>query len=91
MRGIKFISIPTSIIGISDAAIGSKTAINNEYGKNLVGAFYDPVLIIVNTSFLTTLDDRNFSNGLAEIIKAGLIMDKQLFNQLCSFNIKTIR
>lgn len=79
MRGIKFISIPTSIIGISDAAIGSKTAINNDFGKNLVGAFYDPALIIVNTNFLATLDDRNFSNGLAEIIKAGLIMDKELF------------
>lgn len=73
MRGIPSIYLPTSVLGISDAAVGGKTAVNNQFGKNLIGAFYDPKLIIVNIDFLKTLDNRNFSNGLVEIIKIAMI------------------
>ncbi len=58
MRGISFISIPTTVLAMSDASIGGKTAINNQYGKNLIGAFYDPKCIIVNSEFLKTLSLR---------------------------------
>ncbi|KRX08377.1 RNA 3'-terminal phosphate cyclase/enolpyruvate transferase, alpha/beta [Pseudocohnilembus persalinus] len=91
MRGIKYFSISTTVLGISDAVVGSKTAINNSYGKNQIGSFYDPSAIFVNVNFLKTLDDRNFSNGLVEIIKMGMIKDIELFQLLEKFDLKSLR
>ena len=73
MRGIGLVLVPTTLLGMCDASIGSKTAVNNSFGKNLIGSFYDPKMVLVNVNFLKTLDQRNFNNGVAEIIKMGLI------------------
>ena len=79
------------ILAIADASIGSKTAVNTEFGKNLVGSLYDPSLIIVNPVFLDSLDDRNFSNGMAEIIKMGMIRDEKLFSWLKKYSMEDLR
>lgn len=81
-------SVPTTILGMSDAAVGSKTGVNNKYGKNMIGSFYDPVFIVVCMRFLKTLDDRNWSNGMAEVIKMALILDSELLEKLAKYDIK---
>lgn len=92
MRGINLVLIPTTLLGMVDASIGGKTAINNEYGKNLVGSFYLPKKIYVNVNFLSSLDERNFSNGMAEVIKAAILhSDKTFFEFLENCTIKEIR
>ena len=91
MRGVAFINIPTTLLSMVDASVGSKTAINTKFGKNLVGSFYDSKAIYVNVNFLKTLDDRNFSNGFAEIIKAALLVDKDLFHQLETCNVRDLK
>jgi 3-dehydroquinate synthase len=82
MRGIKFIQIPTSLIAQVDSSVGGKTAINHGFGKNLIGAFYHPQLVIIDHQFLQTLPSRHFRNGMAEVIKYALINDKDFFNYL---------
>lgn len=72
-RGIKYINVPTSLLGMVDAAIGGKTAINHIYQKNMIGSFYHPTYILYDYTFLRTLDQRNFRNGFGEIIKVSLI------------------
>lgn len=79
MRGIDYINIPTSTLSQIDSSIGGKTAMNLGDVKNIVGAFHQPRAVFVDTDTLTTLDDRNFYNGLAEAVKAGMIGDKELF------------
>lgn len=79
MRGIGFINIPTSLLAQIDASIGGKTAINTSFGKNLVGSFYNPSLIITDTQFLRSLNKREFISGYAEILKYGLINDYEFF------------
>lgn len=79
MRGIDYINIPTSTLSQIDSSIGGKTAMNLGDVKNIVGAFHQPRAVFVDTDVLTTLDDRNFYNGLAEAVKAGMIGDKELF------------
>ena len=69
MRGIDVIHIPTSLLGMVDAAIGGKSAVNLPQGKNLVGLFYHPKVVLINQSYLRTLPQREFCAGLAEIIK----------------------
>lgn len=91
MRGVKYVQIPTSLLAMVDASIGSKTGINTNFGKNLLGSFYDPVAVYVNSGFLSTLDDRNFRNGMAEIIKAALIADARLFAILLENTDETLR
>ena len=86
LRGIKYIQIPTSLLAQIDSSIGGKTAVNLEQGKNLVGAFYHPSMVIIDADVLETLDDENFACGMAEVIKYGLIMDKDLFNVLKKYN-----
>ena len=82
LRGIKFIQIPTTLLAQVDSSVGGKTAINISAGKNLVGAFYNPKGVIIDTSVLKTLPNREFKAGLAEVIKYALIKNKSLFSLL---------
>ncbi|CAN2239490.1 AroB 3-dehydroquinate synthetase [actinobacterium SCGC AAA044-D11] len=78
LRGINWHAIPTSLAGMVDAAIGGKTGINSEHGKNLIGAFHSPNSVIVDFTFLETLSDRDFNAGMAEVLKAGFIVDPKI-------------
>jgi 3-dehydroquinate synthase len=78
MRGIKFIQIPTTLLAQVDSSVGGKTAINVTQGKNLVGAFYNPSLVVISTYFLNTLSDEEYKSGLGEIVKYALIGNKRL-------------
>ena len=81
-RGIKFINIPTTLLAQVDSSIGGKTGINSKYGKNLIGTFYQPNLVISDTSFLKSLPKREIICGYAEILKHSLIMNKKFFSYL---------
>jgi len=78
MRGIKLIQIPTTLLAQVDSSVGGKTAINVTQGKNLVGAFYNPSLVIISTYFLNTLSDEEYKSGLGEVVKYALIGNKRL-------------
>ena len=78
-RGIAFIQIPTTLLAQVDSSVGGKTGVNHVLGKNMIGAFYQPRCVIIDTDVLNTLDDRQFSAGLAEVIKYGLIRDADFF------------
>jgi 3-dehydroquinate synthase len=82
LRGLGFIQIPTSLLAMVDSSIGGKVAVDMEQGKNLIGAFYQPDAVYTDPSLLTTLGDRLFSDGMAELIKHGLIRDKDLCQRL---------
>jgi 3-dehydroquinate synthase len=79
-RGVPYIQVPTTFLAQIDSSIGGKTAIDLETGKNLVGAFYQPSLVLTDTGVLKTLDKRQVRNGLAEAIKYGIIGDAKLFS-----------
>ncbi|MFW2438408.1 MAG: 3-dehydroquinate synthase [Arenicellales bacterium] len=81
-RGVPFIQIPTTLLAQVDSSVGGKTAVNHPRGKNMIGAFYQPRCVIADLSTLNTLDDRQLSAGLAEVIKYGLIRDLEFFNWL---------
>lgn len=81
-RGMKFIQVPTTLLAQVDSSVGGKTAINTPHGKNLVGAFYQPVLVLADCDVLTTLPEREKRAGYAEIIKYGLIDDTPFFEWL---------
>jgi 3-dehydroquinate synthase len=91
LRGIDWIAIPTTVAGAVDAAIGGKTAINSEYGKNLIGAFHSPIAVIVDTSWFLSLSDRDFAAGLAEVVKAGFISDGKILEIIGTSDILQIR
>jgi 3-dehydroquinate synthase len=78
-RGIPFIQIPTTLLAQVDSSVGGKTAVNHPRGKNMIGAFYQPRCVIADITTLNTLDDRQLSAGLAEVIKYGLIRDLTFF------------
>lgn len=82
LRGIDYIHVPTSLLAQVDSSIGGKTGIDLEYGKNLVGAFYDPKIVITDPAVLKTLPKANFVDGMAEVVKYGCIMDTELFHDL---------
>ncbi len=82
LRGVDFIQIPTTLLAQVDSSVGGKTAIDVPCGKNLVGAFYQPKAVIIDTRTLETLSDKIFSDGMAEVIKYGLIRDRALFEKL---------
>lgn len=81
-RGIPFIQIPTTLLAQVDSSVGGKTAVNHELGKNMIGAFYQPRCVIADTDTLDTLDDRQLSAGIAEVIKYGLIRDEEFLTWL---------
>ncbi|HOW36017.1 MAG TPA: 3-dehydroquinate synthase [Candidatus Omnitrophota bacterium] len=81
-RGIPYIQVPTTLLAQIDSAIGGKVAIDLSVGKNLVGAFYQPRLVLSDTALLATLDKRQIRNGLAEAVKYGVIRDRRLFNYI---------
>ena len=80
LRGVRLVLVPTSLLGMTDAAIGGKTAINTADGKNLVGAFYPPAGVLADTSVLATLPPAEYVSGLAEVIKAGFIADPAILD-----------
>ena len=78
-RGVHFIQVPTTLLSQVDSSVGGKTGVNHPLGKNMIGAFYQPRLVLADTATLRTLDDRQYSSGLAEVIKYGLIVDEPFF------------
>lgn len=81
-RGVPFIQIPTTLLAQVDSSVGGKTGVNHPLGKNMIGAFYQPQCVIADTDTLNTLDDRQISAGIAEIIKYGLIRDLEFLQWL---------
>jgi len=82
MRGVSFIQVPTTLLAQVDSSVGGKTGVNHPGGKNLIGAFHQPKLVLIDTETLTTLPDRELSAGLAEVIKHAVIADGQYFDWL---------
>lgn len=81
-RGVAFIQVPTTLLSQVDSSVGGKTGVNHPLGKNMIGAFYQPRCVLIDTDTLSTLDDRQLSAGLAEVIKYGLIDDADFFQWL---------
>lgn len=79
LRGIKFIQVPTTVLSQVDSSIGGKTGVDFDQYKNMVGAFHQPVLVYINCAVLKTLPDEQLSNGLAEVLKHGLILDADYY------------
>ena len=84
LRGISFVQIPTTLLAAVDSSVGGKTAVNIPEGKNLVGAFHQPSLVICDYETLDTLEESTFADGCAEVIKYGVINDTELFSKLKS-------
>ncbi len=81
-RGVRFIQVPTTLLSQVDSSVGGKTAVNHPLGKNMIGAFYQPASVVVDTDCLTTLPARELASGLAEVIKYGIILDGDFFQWL---------
>ena len=79
LRGVNFVQIPTTLLSQVDSSVGGKTGINNRFGKNLVGSFYQPKLVLIDTKTLLSLSDREFLSGYAEVVKYGIINDREFF------------
>lgn len=79
-RGIDFVQIPTTLLAQVDSSVGGKVAVNHLQGKNLLGAFHQPKLVIIDSAVLKTLDKRDYLSGLGEVIKYGLIYDEEFFS-----------
>jgi len=90
MRSVPYIQIPTTLIGQVDSAIGGKTAVDLPQGKNLLGTFYQPAAVFADLDFLETLPEKEFANGLAEMIKYGIIEDEKMF-RLLEENMEVIK
>lgn len=82
LRGVPFVQVPTSLLAQVDSSVGGKVAVNSECGKNLIGAFYQPKTVLIDTDCLKTLDKRFLADGMAEVIKYGCIRDEELFEVL---------
>ena len=89
-RGIDFLNVPTTLLSQVDASVGGKTGFNFNGLKNEVGTFKEPVAVIINTNFLTTIDDANFVSGFAEMVKHGLIYAPKHLEDLKNFNFEKI-
>ena len=86
LRGIEFVQIPTTLLAMVDSSVGGKTGINLKAGKNLVGCFHQPNHVFVDLEVLDSLSKREFSSGVAEIIKYGMLGNQQLFAELLSLD-----
>ncbi|XP_078173266.1 3-dehydroquinate synthase [Carex rostrata] len=82
LRGVNFIQIPTTLMAMVDSSVGGKTGINHPLGKNMIGAFYQPQCVLVDTDTLNTLRERELASGIAEVVKYGLIRDAAFFEWL---------
>ncbi len=82
MRGVNFIQVPTTLLAQVDSSVGGKTGVNHPQGKNLIGAFHQPQIVLIDTATLSTLPDRELKAGLAEVIKYGAICDPDFFDWL---------
>ena len=91
LRGMDWIAVPTTVAGMVDAAVGGKTGINSDYGKNLIGAFHSPIAVLIDRTWLTTLSDRDFAAGLAEVVKCGFIADGEILKLVASKSLADIR
>ena len=80
LRGIPYVSIPTTLLAQVDSCIGGKTGVNSSAGKNLIGAFHHPALVVADLDTLRTLPERIWNEGFAEVIKHGIIHDAELFD-----------
>jgi len=81
-RGVDFVLIPTTLLAQVDASVGGKTAINHPKGKNMIGAFHQPIKVLIDSNFLSTLPEREIKSGMVEMIKHGIIEDEDYFNWL---------
>lgn len=90
MRGIRFIQVPTTLLAQVDSSVGGKTAINHPLGKNMIGAFYQPIAVEIDTTVLKTLPENQIAAGLAEIIKYGAIIDEDFF-VWCEQNVVALK
>lgn len=81
-RGVAFLQIPTTLLAQVDSSVGGKTGVNHLQGKNMIGAFYQPRCVLIDTNTLDTLDDRQLAAGIAEVVKYGLIQDAGFFDWL---------
>lgn len=81
-RGIDFVQVPTSLLAMVDSSVGGKVGVNLPGAKNMVGAFWQPVLVVIDPEVLTTLPEREFAAGMAEVVKYGVIQDAELFARL---------
>jgi 3-dehydroquinate synthase len=85
LRGISFLQIPTTLLAMIDSSVGGKTAVNTEFGKNLIGTFYQPKGVLIDVSTLATLEIRELTAGFCEAIKQGAISNRELFDQTAEF------
>ncbi len=82
VRGIPFVQIPTTLLAHVDSSVGGKVGINHPKGKNLIGAFHQPLGVVIDTATLQTLPERDFQAGMAEVVKYGVILDEEFFTEL---------
>jgi 3-dehydroquinate synthase len=90
MRGIRFVQVPTTLLAQVDSSVGGKTAVNHPLGKNMIGTFYQPIAVEIDTDVLKTLPEREIAAGLAEVIKYGMIIDAEFFDW-CEQNVAALR
>ncbi len=82
LRGVPFVQVPTTVLAQVDSSVGGKVGVNHPQGKNLIGSFYQPLLVVIDPSVLATLPEREVWAGLAEVVKYGFIADERLFSEL---------
>ena len=82
MRGFDYVQVPTTLLSQVDSSVGGKTAVNHPSGKNLIGAFNQPRLVVIDTDYLQTLPAREFNSGMAEVVKYGVIRNSEFFDWL---------
>lgn len=91
LRGMQYVQIPTTLLAQVDSSVGGKTAIDLPQGKNLVGAFKQPIVVLCDPDALSTLPEVFLADGMGEVIKYGMIRDAKLFDQLCGLNLETVQ
>ncbi len=91
MRGIPVVQVPTSLIAMADSSMGGKTGVDIPAGKNLIGAFHQPLFVLMDTDTLNTLPEEEYKNGLAEVIKHGIILDRNYFNFIKNNKMKILK